>query len=129
MRDFTGKQTKRRGITSQKGDGIGSILAKLGPVLLPLLGEALKKPAEELGNFIGRKVKQLTGGSVSHKDINKLISMIAQQEGMGTKLSGGAMCGRGTKLSGGSKYVTEEIGMASTGGSLLLAGQRRLKKK
>lgn len=128
MRNLNDKKRSKNRF-QQQGDGVGSLLIKLGPVLLPILAEALKKPAEAVGDFIADKFRKLTGGAVSKNDITKLINML--QKGEGAKLPGGSLLiGNGNRLPnqvrGGSKYVTHDIGMSSVGNGI---ANMSLKKK
>lgn len=110
MRSLASGSVKSKFAHRQEGGFIGPLLAKLGPILLPLLGDVLKKPASELGEFIGRKVKKLTGGqALTQKEIGQLVKML--QQGQGTKLSGGGMT-----------YHSPLVGMESTGAGSKLAG-------
>jgi hypothetical protein len=52
------------GITPQNdqlGGDIMSILSSVAPHLLPLLYDILKKPASQIGEYLGKQVKTLTG--------------------------------------------------------------------
>jgi hypothetical protein len=65
----------------QKGGGVVSDIAlKLLMESLPAVGKLLEKPASELGNYLGSKIKSLAGG--------------------GRKLAGG-----GAKLAGNGLYM------------------------
>lgn len=71
--------TRRKG-TRQRGKGFGSDLVKnLLMQGVPLLGKLLEGPASQFGNFLGQKVKRLTGSG-------------SNLAGGGSKLAGGYIC-------------------------------------
>ena len=63
------RNKNRRSRKNINGQGIaGDILKKLLLELTPLAGKLLEKPAEELGDFIGKKIKNLTGNGMIKGD-------------------------------------------------------------
>ena len=91
------------------GDGLSDVASAVAPILLKLLGNALDKPASQLGEIITDKIKKLTGRGPSKTELNKLIGIIKEHqkgmgvvEGEGLRIAGNndMLDGRGVRVAG-----------------------------
>ena len=102
---------KRQGRKGQSGRGVGTeLLKKLLMESTGLIPKLLEGPTKELGNYLGSKIKKITGS--------------------GTTLAGGSnrLAGGSNKLAGGSNRLAG-AGSTLAGGSVLLAGETPKRSK